>query len=156
MRTPLLRNTRHWYGPSTIYLTEVSQLLLQVPKGHCWVEGDNAEISLDSKSFGPVRTLTNTPFVELSFLCFCLCWQRDHGSFIDLAGNGYSSSVLPRSHCIWLLIRDPSLFILQIPLGLMKGKVTHVVWPPSRFGPVASHLPEGRVLSQKAGTRTYP
>jgi inner membrane protease subunit 2 len=28
--------------------------ILQVPKGHCWVEGDNAEVSLDSKSFGPV------------------------------------------------------------------------------------------------------
>jgi hypothetical protein len=27
---------------------------LQVPKGHCWVEGDNAEVSFDSKSFGPV------------------------------------------------------------------------------------------------------
>ncbi|KAG0568150.1 hypothetical protein KC19_7G190300 [Ceratodon purpureus] len=70
--------------------------ILQVPKGHCWVEGDNGEISLDSKSFGP------------------------------------------------------------IPLGLMKGRVTHVVWPPNRVGRVLSHLPEGRVLSQKTGTRTYP
>lgn len=31
--------------------------MLQVPKGHCWVEGDNGEISLDSKSFGPVSAL---------------------------------------------------------------------------------------------------
>jgi hypothetical protein len=31
---------------------------LQVPKGHCWVEGDNAEVSFDSKSFGPV-SVTN-------------------------------------------------------------------------------------------------
>lgn len=48
------------------------------------------------------------------------------------------------------------LWMVQIPLGLMKGKVTHVLWPPHRFGPVQSHLPEGRVLSQNAGTRTYP
>jgi inner membrane protease subunit 2 len=32
--------------------------ILQVPKGHCWVEGDNAEVSFDSKSFGPV-SVTN-------------------------------------------------------------------------------------------------
>jgi len=69
--------------------------ILQVPKGHCWVEGDNGEISLDSKSFGPIS------------------------------------------------------------LGLMKGRVTHVVWPPNRVGRVPSHLPEGRVLSQKTGARTH-
>jgi len=27
-----------------------------VPKGHCWVEGDNGDLSYDSKNFGPVRT----------------------------------------------------------------------------------------------------
>jgi inner membrane protease subunit 2 len=69
------------------------KLFVQVPKGHCWVEGDNAEVSLDSKSFGP------------------------------------------------------------IPLALLKGRVTNVIWPPSRFGRVESHLPEGRVLSQNRGMR---
>ncbi|CAB3365516.1 Hypothetical predicted protein [Cloeon dipterum] len=28
--------------------------LVRVPKGHCWVEGDNAGRSLDSNEFGPV------------------------------------------------------------------------------------------------------
>ncbi|XP_059471666.1 mitochondrial inner membrane protease subunit 2 [Neocloeon triangulifer] len=28
--------------------------LLRVPKGHCWVEGDNSGRSLDSNEFGPV------------------------------------------------------------------------------------------------------
>lgn len=29
--------------------------VVKVPEGHCWVEGDNAECSMDSRSFGPVR-----------------------------------------------------------------------------------------------------
>jgi inner membrane protease subunit 2 len=102
--------------------------ILQVPKGHCWVEGDNGEISLDSKSFGPVSALTKPWIAELAGECMI--------------------------H--WLLIWYESVCVMQIPLGLMKGRVTHVVWPPSRFGRVPSHLPEGRVLSQKTGPRTYP
>lgn len=27
---------------------------VKIPQGHCWIEGDNAESSLDSNSFGPV------------------------------------------------------------------------------------------------------
>jgi hypothetical protein len=123
-----------------------------VPKGHCWVEGDNGEISLDSKSFGPVSALCFHSFEYLKFpfqlracnLCsgfsrFCSC------SFHDIC-----------SRPIDLNLKVFSVDMMQIPLGLMKGKVTHVLWPPHRFGPVQSHLPEGRVLSQKSGTRTYP
>ncbi|RAL39842.1 hypothetical protein DM860_013043 [Cuscuta australis] len=54
-----------------------------VPEGHCWVEGDNAPHSLDSRSHGPV------------------------------------------------------------PLGLICGRVTHIVWPPQRFGSVERRLPRG-------------
>jgi signal peptidase I len=25
-----------------------------IPKGHCWVEGDNASVSYDSRHFGPI------------------------------------------------------------------------------------------------------
>ncbi|EFJ29391.1 hypothetical protein SELMODRAFT_91609 [Selaginella moellendorffii] len=28
--------------------------LVQVPKGRCWVEGDNANVSLDSRNMGPI------------------------------------------------------------------------------------------------------
>ncbi|KAL1124609.1 hypothetical protein AAG570_001233 [Ranatra chinensis] len=28
--------------------------VVKVPKGHCWVEGDNSDNSMDSNSFGPV------------------------------------------------------------------------------------------------------
>ncbi|SAM01568.1 hypothetical protein [Absidia glauca] len=49
---------------------------VRVPKGHCWVEGDEAFHSKDSNSFGTV------------------------------------------------------------PIGLINAKVTRILWPPSRFGPV--------------------
>ncbi|XP_071675558.1 uncharacterized protein [Lolium perenne] len=63
----------------------VSQEIIKVPAGHCWVEGDNADRSWDSRSFGP------------------------------------------------------------IPLGLIKGRVTHIIWPPSKMGRVERKWPEGRV-----------
>lgn len=63
--------------------------ICQIPKGHCWVEGDNGAVSSDSKNFGPVA------------------------------------------------------------IGLLEGRVTHIVWPPARVGPVESRLPEGRVLLKK-------
>ncbi|XP_047083581.1 mitochondrial inner membrane protease subunit 2-like [Lolium rigidum] len=63
----------------------VSQKIIKVPAGHCWVEGDNADRSWDSRSFGP------------------------------------------------------------IPLGLIKGRVTHIIWPPSKMGRVERKWPEGRV-----------
>lgn len=59
--------------------------MLRIPQGHCWVEGDNSEQSLDSRSFGP------------------------------------------------------------IPMGLIKGRVTHVVWPPQRMGRVHRKTPPERV-----------
>lgn len=60
--------------------------ILQVPKGRCWVEGDNGSISSDSRTFGP------------------------------------------------------------IPLALVRGRVTHKIWPPSRVGRVERILPAGRVM----------
>ncbi|KAI9154169.1 hypothetical protein LWI28_021915 [Acer negundo] len=47
--------------------------VVKIPNGHCWVEGDDPSLSMDSRSFGPV------------------------------------------------------------PLGLVLGRVTHVVWPPQRI-----------------------
>ncbi|XP_012702815.1 probable thylakoidal processing peptidase 2, chloroplastic [Setaria italica] len=62
------------------------QEIRQIPQGHCWVEGDNAGLSLDSRTYGPV------------------------------------------------------------PLGLMQGRVTHVVRPPNRIGRVDRKIPEGRIM----------
>lgn len=50
--------------------------VLTIPEGHCWVEGDNAAHSFDSRSFG------------------------------------------------------------SVPLGLIQGRVTHVIWPPQRISKV--------------------
>jgi len=63
--------------------------ILQVPKGHCWVEGDNSALSFDSKAFGAV------------------------------------------------------------PLALLEGRVTYVLWPPTRIHSVDRQMPLGRVLSQR-------
>lgn len=65
-----------------------AQEIRQIPVGHCWVEGDNPDVSWDSRSYGP------------------------------------------------------------IPLGLMQGRVTHIVWPPNRIGPVERKIPEGRVMQR--------
>ncbi|XP_062224708.1 uncharacterized protein LOC133923412 [Phragmites australis] len=62
------------------------QEIRKIPEGHCWVEGDNAGFSWDSRGYGPV------------------------------------------------------------PLGLMYGRVTHVVWPPHRIGQVDRKMPEGRIM----------
>ncbi|KAK9820562.1 hypothetical protein WJX72_011658 [[Myrmecia] bisecta] len=60
----------------------------KIPKGHCWIEGDNPALSEDSRSkYGPV------------------------------------------------------------PLGLIEGRVTHVIWPPSRIGRITAALPPGRLLA---------
>eukprot|EP00879_Flechtneria_rotunda_P006819 GHRR01007163.1.p1 GENE.GHRR01007163.1~~GHRR01007163.1.p1 ORF type:complete len:169 (+),score=19.12 GHRR01007163.1:226-732(+) len=60
---------------------------VEVPQGRCWIEGDNAAMSNDSKSaYGPVS------------------------------------------------------------LGLLEGRVTYIVWPPSRMGRLAVQHPAGRLL----------
>jgi len=41
-----------------------SERHITIPKGHCWVEGENAKLSKDSNAYGPVRT------VHFFALCF--------------------------------------------------------------------------------------
>lgn len=38
---------------------------------------------------------------------------------------------------------------VQVHLGLLQGRVTYVVWPPSRIGRVDSSLPAHRVLVEE-------
>ncbi|CAM0947465.1 unnamed protein product [Alopecurus aequalis] len=72
-----------------ISVPETADLIRKIPEGHCWVEGDNASVSWDSRNYGPV------------------------------------------------------------PLGLVQGRVTHVVWPPHKIGRVEKRMPEGRVMPQR-------
>ena len=38
----------------------------EIPDGHCWVEGDNAARSWDSRAFGPVSCFFSNPICTLS------------------------------------------------------------------------------------------
>jgi hypothetical protein len=38
-------------------------------------------------------------------------------------------------------------------MGLLEGRVTHVVWPPGRLGRVASVCPPGRILHTAAADK---
>ncbi|CAM0947921.1 unnamed protein product [Alopecurus aequalis] len=72
-----------------ISVPETAAIIRKIPEGHCWVEGDNASVSWDSRYYGPV------------------------------------------------------------PLGLVQGSVTYVVWPPHKIGRVKKRMPEGRVMPQR-------
>ncbi|KAK4392306.1 protein yippee-like [Sesamum angolense] len=61
---------------------------VRIPEGHCWVVGDNAACSMDSRSLGP------------------------------------------------------------IPLGLICGRITHVVWPPQRLGRVDALVHCGHAVTE--------
>lgn len=37
-----------------------------IPEGHCWVEGDNAAWSFDSRSYGPVSDMLNQHEIKSS------------------------------------------------------------------------------------------
>lgn len=63
----------------------------KIPQGHCWLEGDNANLSEDSRS--------------------------KYGA---------------------------------VPLALIEGRVTHVLWPPSRMSSVSSFTPPGRLLMKNS------
>jgi hypothetical protein len=146
------------------------KLLVQVPKGHCWVEGDNAEVSLDSKSFGPVSCHL---YSFRAFFLFCMQvvhLRSPHENWINsdiLRAHALHMFAITFLYCDSIQVSFSEAFGasfsccslryfwfgMQIPLALLKGRVTNVIWPPSRFGRVESHLPEGRVLSQNRGMR---
>ncbi|XP_058773004.1 uncharacterized protein LOC131647109 [Vicia villosa] len=74
--------------PNEWFVTRHNNDVTRIPEGHCWVEGDNATSSMDSKSYG------------------------------------------------------------SVPLGLVRGRVTHVVWPPHRIGAVKNTKTEAILPSQ--------
>jgi hypothetical protein len=59
--------------------------------------------------------------------------QRNGGS------AGYAVSASPCYH-------DARVFLLQVHLGLLEGRVTHIVWPPARMGRVAVQEQPARLL----------
>ncbi|KAE8791018.1 Mitochondrial inner membrane protease subunit 2 [Hordeum vulgare] len=61
---------------------------------------------------------------------------------------------IPEGHC-WVEGDNGSAswdsrFYGPVPLGLVQGRVTHVVWPPGKMGRVDKKVPpEGRVMPQR-------
>ncbi|PON51171.1 Peptidase S26A, signal peptidase I [Parasponia andersonii] len=71
----------------------------------------------------------------------------------DWVGIRHSSDVfrVPQGHC-WVEGDNPASSMDSntfgpVPLGLVQGRVTHIVWPPQRLGAVEKRVPEGRVSS---------
>ncbi|KAM3278457.1 hypothetical protein ACQJBY_045992 [Aegilops geniculata] len=100
--------------------------------------------------------------------CMCVCVCRspvDHQRktikrLIGLPGDWVSLPEkeevrkIPEGHC-WVegdnggVSRDSRAYG-PVPLGLVQGRVTHVVWPPSKMGRVDKRVPsEGRVMPQR-------
>uniref|UniRef100_A0A2P2J7I6 Mitochondrial inner membrane protease subunit 2 n=1 Tax=Rhizophora mucronata TaxID=61149 RepID=A0A2P2J7I6_RHIMU len=71
----------------------------------------------------------------------------------DWIGTPYSHDVvkIPQGHC-WVEGDDPSFSMDSrsfgpIPLGLINGRVTHIVWPPRRVGKVDRRIATDRISS---------
>lgn len=54
--------------------------VLKIPEGHCWVEGDNAASSLDSKSFGPVSCYYHYEFFHDTVVWYAK-WSKKEVSY---------------------------------------------------------------------------
>lgn len=88
--------------------TSLSGDRVRVPRGHCWVEGDNAAVSHDSNRFGPVCThFDSTLSIRFFRTLLALC---------------------PELNVPLHFVSHP-----QIPLGLVVSRATHIFWPPSRW-----------------------
>ncbi|EEF34285.1 mitochondrial inner membrane protease subunit 2 [Ricinus communis] len=65
--------------------------------------------------------------------------------------HAYDVVKVPEGHC-WvegdnLLSSMDSRYFGPVPLGLISGRVTHIVWPPQRIGEVEKKIPQGRLSS---------
>ena len=86
--------------------------LVHVPRGQCWVEGDNSNSSRDSGTSAkqiPQRALYRAP------------------ATVSETGHGFM----------------PGAFG-AVPVALLTGQVSYVVWPPWRVRALSQQLPEGR------------
>ncbi|KAJ4721091.1 putative Mitochondrial inner membrane protease subunit [Melia azedarach] len=65
--------------------------------------------------------------------------------------SSYDVVKIPNGHC-WVEGDNPSSSMDSrsfgpIPLGLVRGRVTHIVWPPQRIGAVEGKIREDRLSS---------
>ncbi|PWA75100.1 Mitochondrial inner membrane protease subunit 2 [Artemisia annua] len=64
--------------------------------------------------------------------------------------HSYDMVKIPEGHC-WVEGDNPtnsmdSRSFGPIPLGLIRGRVTHIVWPPQRIGKIDRKLPQGGLV----------
>uniref|UniRef100_A0ACD6AGX9 Uncharacterized protein n=1 Tax=Avena sativa TaxID=4498 RepID=A0ACD6AGX9_AVESA len=74
------------------------------------------------------------------------------GDWISVPETG-EIRMIPEGHC-WVegdngTASWDSRHFGPVPLGLVRGRVTHVVWPPHKIGRVDKRMPEGRVMPQQ-------
>ncbi|MCL7047421.1 hypothetical protein MKW94_014734 [Papaver nudicaule] len=70
------------------------------------------------------------------------------GDWIQIP-NSYDTIKIPGG-CCWVEGENSASTLDSrsfgpIPLGLLQGRATHIVWPPQRVGKVAQRMPEGRL-----------
>lgn len=69
------------------------------------------------------------------------------------AEPGSSKVELVPQGCCWVegdnrgCSEDSRTAFGAVPLALLEGRITRVLWPPSRWGPVAAPFPAGRILA---------
>lgn len=70
------------------------------------------------------------------------------GEWMQLPGSSEAVKI-PEGHC-WVEGDNSarswdSRAFGPIPLGLVSGRVTHIIWPPSKIGKLERKMPEGRI-----------
>ena len=80
-----------------------------------------------------------------SKLCLQPFWKLNY----ILVSNSACGKHSP-SHFTLTLCLSCACFYWQISLGLIQGRVTHIVWPPQRIGVVESRYPQERVFPFKS------
>lgn len=51
----------------SLLFEDVQLRVVRIPEGHCWIEGDNPEVSRDSREYGPVNLLFCFSFINLQY-----------------------------------------------------------------------------------------
>ncbi|GAB4822745.1 hypothetical protein N2152v2_009791 [Parachlorella kessleri] len=63
------------------------------------------------------------------------CWVEGGGSSSSSSKGGSSGSI------------DDSRTFGSVPLALIEGSLSYVLWPPAKWGRVEAQLPPGRVVA---------
>ncbi|XP_071734650.1 uncharacterized protein [Rutidosis leptorrhynchoides] len=102
------------------------------------------------------RCLTDYKFSHGDVVVFCSpsnYKERNIKRITGMSGDwisvplSYDAVKIPEGHC-WVEGDNPtdskdSRSFGPIPLGLIRGRVTHIIWPPQRAGKIDRKFPQG-------------